>query len=91
MGFDRASGAGSSYIDVVDRVLDKGIVIDAWVDVCVGGIDLTTIQAHVIVASIETYLGHWPACDGAATLAKRSSIFDPNDLRPIVFRTRTGT
>jgi hypothetical protein len=43
--------------------------------VSVGGIDLITIEAHVIVASIDTYLGHWPARDGAATIA-RSSVFD---------------
>jgi len=76
MDVERAFGSGSSYVDVVDRVLDKGIVIDAWVRICVGGIDLITIEARVIVASIETYLGHWPASDGVATLAKRSSIFD---------------
>lgn len=76
MAAERASGSGSSYIDVVDRVLDKGIVIDAWMRVCVGGIDLIGVQAHVIVASIDSYLERWPAPDGAATIAKRSSIVD---------------
>ena len=76
MAVERASGSGS-YIDVVDRVLDKGIVIDAWMRVCVGGIDLIGVESHVIVASIDTYLERWPAPDGAATIAKISSIFDP--------------
>jgi hypothetical protein len=46
----------SSVIDVLDRVLDKGIVIDAWMRVSVVGIDLITVEARVIVASIATYL-----------------------------------
>jgi gas vesicle structural protein len=46
----------TSVIDVLDHVLDKGIVIDAWVRVSLVGIDLLTIEARVIVASIESYL-----------------------------------
>ena len=48
--------AGTSIIDVLDRVLDKGIVIDAWVRVCLVGIDLITVEARIVVASIATYL-----------------------------------
>lgn len=43
-------------IDVLDRVLDKGIVIDAWVRISLVGIDLITVEARVVVASIDTYL-----------------------------------
>ena len=46
----------TSLIDVLDRVLDKGIVIDAWVRVSLVGIDLITVEARVVVASIDTYL-----------------------------------
>jgi hypothetical protein len=49
---------GESIIDVLDHVLDKGIVIDAWVNVSIVGIDLVTVEARVVVASIETYLRH---------------------------------
>jgi hypothetical protein len=55
MPVERASG-GTSLIDVLDRVLDKGIVIDAWVRVSLVGIDLITVEARVVVASIDTYL-----------------------------------
>lgn len=55
MAVERASG-GTSLIDVLDRVLDKGIVIDAWVRVSLVGIDLLTVEARVVVASIDTYL-----------------------------------
>ena len=46
----------ASVMDVLDRVLDKGIVIDARVDLYLVGIDLITLNLRVVVASIETYL-----------------------------------
>jgi hypothetical protein len=55
MPVERAPG-GTSLIDVLDRVLDKGIVIDAWVRVQLVGIDLITVEARIVVASIDTYL-----------------------------------
>ncbi len=55
MPVERTAG-GTSLIDVLDRVLDKGIVIDAWVRVSLVGIDLITVEARVVVASIETYI-----------------------------------
>ena len=69
MPVERASG-GTSLIDVLDRVLDKGIVIDAWVRVSLVGIDLITVEARVVVASIDTYLKYSEAV-GAATTASR--------------------
>ena len=55
MAVERTS-TGSSLIEVLDRVLDKGIVIDAWVRLSLVGIDLVTVEARVVVASIATYL-----------------------------------
>jgi hypothetical protein len=55
MPVERAPG-GSSLIDVLDRILDKGIIIDAWVRISLVGIDLITVEARVVVASIDTYL-----------------------------------
>ena len=72
MPVERTTG-GSSLIDVLDRVLDKGIVIDAWVRVSLVGIDLITVEARVVVASIDTYLKYSEAV-GAATAAARPSI-----------------
>ena len=55
MAIERTPGT-NSLIDVLDRVLDKGIVIDAWVRLSFVGIDLITVEARVVVASIKTYL-----------------------------------
>jgi len=69
MAVERAAG-GTSLIDVLDRVLDKGIVIDAWVRVSLVGIDLLTVEARVVVASIDTYLKYSEAVGGAAAAAR---------------------
>jgi hypothetical protein len=55
MAVEKGSGV-TSYIDALDRVLDKGIVFDAWIRISVAGIDLIAGDTHVIVASINTYL-----------------------------------
>jgi gas vesicle structural protein len=46
----------SSLADVVDLILDKGLVIDAYVRVSVIGIELVTIDARIVIASIDSYL-----------------------------------
>src|SRR4030081_2686493 len=69
MPVERAAG-GTSLIDVLDRVLDKGIVIDAWVRVSLVGIDLITVEARVVVASIDTYLKYSEAVGQLASLPK---------------------
>jgi len=48
--------ASGSLVEVVDRVLDKGVVIDAFARVSLVGIELLAIEARVVVASVETYL-----------------------------------
>ena len=46
----------SGLADVLDVILDKGIVIDAFVRVSVIGIELITIDARIVIASVDTYL-----------------------------------
>ena len=69
MPVERAAG-GTSLVDVLDRVLDKGIVIDAWVRVSLVGIDLITVEARVVVASIDTYLKYAEAVGQVATASR---------------------
>ena len=56
----RPVGRTTSLIDVLDRVLDKGIVIEAHVSFALAGIALAEVHAHVIVSSIETHLRAFP-------------------------------
>ena len=48
--------APSSLADVIDSILDKGLVIDAYVRVSLVGIELLTIDARIVIASVDTYL-----------------------------------
>ena len=73
MPVERTAG-GSSLIDVLDRVLDKGIVIDAWVRVSLVGIDLVTVEARVVVASIDTYLKYSEAVGQMAPQARPGEL-----------------
>jgi len=59
----RRSGGGylerpapSGLADVIDSILDKGLVIDAYVRVSLIGIELLTIDARIVIASVDTYL-----------------------------------
>jgi hypothetical protein len=51
---ERSTGGGLA--DVVGLILDKGLVIDAFVRVSLVGIELITIDARIVVASVDTYL-----------------------------------
>ena len=51
-----STGSTSSLAGVIDRILDKGIVVDAWVRVSLVGIELLTVEARVVIASVDTYL-----------------------------------
>ncbi|ALC88573.1 gas vesicle protein GvpA [Bacillus sp. FJAT-18017] len=46
----------SSLAEVVDRILDKGIVIDAFARVSLLGIEILTVEARVVIASVDTWL-----------------------------------
>ena len=48
MSIDRIEGSNAGLAEVLDRILDKGIVIDAWLRVSVVGIDLITVDARVV-------------------------------------------
>ena len=73
MAVERAPG-GTSLIDVLDRILDKGIVVDAWVRISLVGIDLITVEARVVIASIDTYLKYAEAVGITSTVARPSIV-----------------
>ncbi len=83
MPVERTSG-GTSLIDVLDRVLDKGIVIDAWVRVSLVGIDLITVEARVVVASIDTYLKYSEAVGTVAPVAKPALALEPTSTEAVM-------
>lgn len=91
MPVERAAG-GTSLVDVLDRVLDKGIVIDAWVRVSLVGIDLITVEARVVVASIDTYLKYAEAVGQVSTASRPVLEAPPAALpaAPVITERRTA-
>ena len=61
--------ASSSLVEVVDRILDKGIVIDAWVRVSLVGIELLAVEARVVSAGVDTFLKYAEAVGLTAAAA----------------------
>jgi hypothetical protein len=59
--------ASSSLVEVVDRILDKGVVIDPWARLSLVGIELLAIEARVVIASVETFLKYAEAVGLTAT------------------------
>jgi gas vesicle structural protein len=55
-GYVERGGGSSSLADVVDLILDKGLVIDVFVRVSLVGIEILTVDARIVVASVDTYL-----------------------------------
>jgi hypothetical protein len=55
-GYLQRAPSPSGLADVLDVILDKGLVIDAYVRVSVIGIELLTIDARIVIASVDTYL-----------------------------------
>jgi len=55
-GGNSARPSPSGLADVIDTILDKGLVIDAYVRLSLVGIELITVDARVVIASVDTYL-----------------------------------
>lgn len=68
MAVEKSMGS-ASLAEVVDRILDKGVVVDAWVRVSLVGIEILAIEARVVVASVDTYLKYAEAVGLTATAA----------------------
>ena len=68
MAVEKAIGS-SSLVEVIDRILDKGVVVDAWVRVSLVGIEILAVEARVVVASVETYLKYAEAIGLTQTAA----------------------
>jgi hypothetical protein len=51
-----ATPDASSLAEVLDRILDKGIVVDVWARISLVGIEILTVEARVVVASVDTFL-----------------------------------
>ncbi|SFS49466.1 Gas vesicle protein [Halostagnicola kamekurae] len=75
----------SSLAEVLDRVLDKGVVIDIWARVSVVGIELLTVEARVVVASVDTFLHY---AQEIAKIEKATTDGELEDLEELEIERR---
>ena len=75
----------SSLAEVLDRILDKGVVIDVWARISVVGIELLTVEARVVVASVDTFLHY---AEEIAKLERAVSEGDMEDLEELDIEPR---
>src|SRR5947207_3408004 len=69
----RPPATSGSLYDVLDLILDKGIVVDAFVRVSVVGIELITVDARVVIASVDTYLRYAEAVERLSLQGRSAS------------------
>lgn len=75
----------SSLADVLDRILDKGIVIDVWARVSVVGIEILTVEARIVAASVDTFL-HYAQ---EITAIEQASMSEDESVQDIEIETPT--
>jgi hypothetical protein len=80
----RPQPAAGGLAEIVDMILDKGLVIDAYVRISVIGIELVTIDARIVIASVDTYL-RWAEAVNRLDLERQEK-----DLPELVEELREG-
>jgi gas vesicle structural protein len=73
-------------LEVLDRVLDKGIVVDAWIRFSLAGIDFLTVEARIVVASLETYLEYAGAIRGTELQAAPALTKNLRAPQPVILK-----
>jgi hypothetical protein len=68
MAVEKTIGS-TSLAEVIDRILDKGVVVDAWVRVSLVGIELLAVEARVVIAGVDTFLKYAEAVGLTAAAA----------------------
>ena len=72
-----ARPSSDSLAEVLDRILDKGIVIDVWARVSVVGIEILTVEARIVAASVDTFLHY------AKEISKLEMATETGDLEEL--------
>lgn len=72
--------------EVLDRILDKGLVIDVWARVSVVGIEILTIEARVVAASVDTFLHY---AQSISQIERASQSDDLSAIKDLEIETPT--
>lgn len=83
----RAEPHSSSLVEVIDRILDKGVVIDVWARISLVGIEVLTVEARVVIASVDTFLHY---AEEITKLEQASASGDAEDLEELELETNAN-
>ena len=87
----RRTPSSSSLYDVLDLILDKGLVIDAYVRVSLVGIEILTIDLRIVIASVDTYLRFAEAVDRLVLEDKSKDLTEfASDMTRGIARGKSG-
>lgn len=75
-----ARPSSESLAEVLDRILDKGIVIDVWARVSVVGIEILTVEARIVAASVDTFLHYATEISKLEMATESGDLADLQDL-----------
>lgn len=76
----------ASLAEVLDRILDKGLVVDVWARVSVVGIEILTVEARVVAASVDTFLHY---TQGISKIEEAAESDELDDMRELEIETPT--
>ncbi|GAA3482005.1 gas vesicle protein GvpJ [Streptomyces yanii] len=83
----RGGGGSGDLYDILDLILDRGLVIDAFVRVSLVGIEIVKVDARIVVASVDTYLRFAEACNRLDLEEGRKA---PSELTDLVGEVTEG-
>ena len=87
----RRTPSSSSLYDVLDLILDKGLVIDAYIRVSLVGIEILTIDLRIVIASVDTYLRFAEAVDRLVLEDKSKDLTEfASDMTRGIARGKSG-
>ena len=87
----RRTPSSSSLYDVLDLILDKGLVIDAYIRVSLVGIEILTIDLRIVIASVDTYLRFAEAVDRLVLEDKSKDLTEfASDMTHGIARGKSG-
>ncbi|MFF4501819.1 gas vesicle protein GvpJ [Streptomyces sp. NPDC001401] len=79
----QGGGGSSGLYDILELILDRGLVIDAFVRVSVIGIEILRIDVRIVVASVDTYLRFAEACNRLDLEGRRQTLVLPDHVGDI--------
>lgn len=80
----RTAPASANLYEILDLILDKGLVVDVYARVSLVGIEILTVEVRVVIASVDTFLHYAEEIDKIGRLHRPRQLPDLNAIPPII-------